>query len=49
MVPWEKWYLEVVEVENKEKAYIARKNVLKFKRKIIQTRGDKFKNATFWK
>ena len=49
MVPWEKWYLEVVEVQNKEKVYIARKNVLKFKRKIIHTRGDKFKNTTFWK
>ena len=30
MVPWKKRYLEVVQGANKEKAYIVRKNVLKF-------------------
>ena len=34
-------------LEESDGAYIARKNILKFKRKIILTRRDKFTSSTF--
>ena len=47
MVPWKKRYLEVVQGANKEKAYIVRKSVLKFQRKIIQTRRLNLQTQVF--